>query len=464
MANYLNAQVGINTTEPNASTVLDVVASNKGILIPRIQLTATTDVATIESPLESLLIYNTTTIGDVTPGYYYWDGTKWVRFAIEGGGGNAMWSLAGNTITDADFLGTLNNKPLYIKINNQNKTRISARGQIEPLNTNGSVFLGEGAGAATNNNGINNTFVGYQADYDASGGSNSIAIGYKAKTSSNYSITIGDQSDADSNNSISIGRSTQSQGNEGIALGRNTYVSGNSSIAFGTSAKAQTDYAIVIGNSSQAYRQNAVALGRNINVQGDNSVGMGANIYIGHSNSLVLGNNTQSTKTNQLRLGNITEVDLNGAVIANVSDGRFKKEINENVNGLDFINALRPVTYIFDSEKYNDFHKELGGMASSNIVESGFIAQEVEEVMQNTGYDFNGLIVPKNTETDNYKISYEKFVVPLVKAVQEQQEIIESLQQQINDLNKLKTELLTLQASLTQFKASSNNVSISSLD
>ena len=28
-----------------------------------------------------MLVYNTATVGDVTPGFYYWDGTQWVRLA-----------------------------------------------------------------------------------------------------------------------------------------------------------------------------------------------------------------------------------------------------------------------------------------------------------------------------------------------------------------------------------------------
>lgn len=49
------------------------------MLVPRVALTATTDVATITTPATSLLVYNTATAGDVTPGYYYFDGTIWQR-------------------------------------------------------------------------------------------------------------------------------------------------------------------------------------------------------------------------------------------------------------------------------------------------------------------------------------------------------------------------------------------------
>ncbi len=78
--------VGINGTAatPDPSAMLDVSATNKGLLVPRVALTAANVAAPITSPLTSLLIYNTATAGtspnDVTPGYYYWDGSKWARF------------------------------------------------------------------------------------------------------------------------------------------------------------------------------------------------------------------------------------------------------------------------------------------------------------------------------------------------------------------------------------------------
>jgi hypothetical protein len=80
----LNAQnVGINATgaAPNASAILDVSATDKGFLIPRVALTQTTSNAPIgASIVTSLLVYNTATINDVTPGFYFWNGLIWIRF------------------------------------------------------------------------------------------------------------------------------------------------------------------------------------------------------------------------------------------------------------------------------------------------------------------------------------------------------------------------------------------------
>jgi hypothetical protein len=64
-----------------ASAILDVNAADKGILIPQVSLTGTSSASPVTSPATSLLVYNTATVSDITPGYYYWDGTKWVRLA-----------------------------------------------------------------------------------------------------------------------------------------------------------------------------------------------------------------------------------------------------------------------------------------------------------------------------------------------------------------------------------------------
>ncbi len=78
-----DAQVGIGTASPSSSAQLDVSSSTKGILIPRIALTGLGSASPLTSPTTSMLVYNTATAGtspsNVTPGYYYWNGTAWVR-------------------------------------------------------------------------------------------------------------------------------------------------------------------------------------------------------------------------------------------------------------------------------------------------------------------------------------------------------------------------------------------------
>ncbi len=83
MSSGVYAQTGIGTTTPAASAKLEVYATNKGFLPPRIALTGAADASTIASPVAGLLIYNTATAGtapnNVVPGYYYWNGTAWIQ-------------------------------------------------------------------------------------------------------------------------------------------------------------------------------------------------------------------------------------------------------------------------------------------------------------------------------------------------------------------------------------------------
>lgn len=78
--------VGINTTgnAPDASAGMDVDFTDKGLLIPRVALTATNSASPITSPTTSLIVYNSATAGtspnNVYPGYYFWNGTIWERF------------------------------------------------------------------------------------------------------------------------------------------------------------------------------------------------------------------------------------------------------------------------------------------------------------------------------------------------------------------------------------------------
>ena len=110
--NWSFAQTGIGTTTPNASAKLEVAATDKGFLPPRVALTATNVFAPItgtSSAAAGLLVYNTATTTNtpynVLPGYYYWNGTAWIQIA----GG-----LVIDTTKNASFsLGAADNNKLF---------------------------------------------------------------------------------------------------------------------------------------------------------------------------------------------------------------------------------------------------------------------------------------------------------------------------------------------------------------
>ncbi|MBW2963045.1 hypothetical protein KW502_14765, partial [Mesonia sp. JHPTF-M18] len=80
---FSNAQVGIGTDLPNSSAQLDVESSDRGILIPRIQLKNLIDQETITSGnVQSLLVFNTNKTSQLVPGYYYWYAGRWRKLLI----------------------------------------------------------------------------------------------------------------------------------------------------------------------------------------------------------------------------------------------------------------------------------------------------------------------------------------------------------------------------------------------
>jgi hypothetical protein len=112
------AQTGIGTTTPNASAKLDVFSDTKGFLPPRVALTSTSAFSPITGLSDAsslltaagLIVYNTATINNVTPGYYYWNGTAWIRLitpadnatnvtgtvaVVNGGTGTSTGSITG---------------------------------------------------------------------------------------------------------------------------------------------------------------------------------------------------------------------------------------------------------------------------------------------------------------------------------------------------------------------------------
>jgi hypothetical protein len=71
--------VGIGTNTPAASAALDITGTNKGLLLPRISLKSEIDKTTIPTPAPALLVYNTNNNLPDSAGFYYWNGSKWLK-------------------------------------------------------------------------------------------------------------------------------------------------------------------------------------------------------------------------------------------------------------------------------------------------------------------------------------------------------------------------------------------------
>lgn len=131
------AQVGIGTTNPNPNALLDIDASTTpgGLLLPRMNLAGTNSFAPLTGNVAGMVVYNTATAGvapnDVTPGYYYNDGSQWVRIAAASVP-SIDWTLTGNagTVAGTNFLGTTDNVSLRFKTDNADRFEMTTSGNL----------------------------------------------------------------------------------------------------------------------------------------------------------------------------------------------------------------------------------------------------------------------------------------------------------------------------------------------
>jgi hypothetical protein len=295
-------------------------------------------------------------------------------------------------------------------------------------------------------NGIHNwnTIVGYQA-----------MRGFTSGNISQYNTAIG----AAAMVTITNGQHNTAVGNEAMPniLGGNFNTAVGNQSLFNTSSEYNTGVGIDalfhnntgVGNTGVG----KAVLGGNTTGNYNTALGYEAGVSGGNfTNATAIGYGAIADASNKVRIGNSAVTVIEGQVpFTTPSDGRFKFNVQEDVKGLDFIMQLRPVTYQFDVKR---FDSQLGLQNTDNAAyndaemlrRTGFIAQEVENAANSTGYNFSGVIKPVK-QGDHYSLSYDAFVVPLVKAVQEQQLVIDSqnkkiadLQQQLEEIKKMLKE------------------------
>jgi hypothetical protein len=156
-----NVSITANGTAPDASAMLDIQSSTMGLSIPNIALTGTNSSSPIAAtPKTGLIVYNTATAGsspnNVIPGFYYWNGSKWVSFVT---GSNAGWGTNGSTgtIAGTNFIGTTDAVDFVTKTNNAEAMRVSAAGNIGIGNAVPVSKLDVAAGTTTINSVVNAT-------------------------------------------------------------------------------------------------------------------------------------------------------------------------------------------------------------------------------------------------------------------------------------------------------------------
>ncbi len=484
--------VAINTdgSSANASAMLDIKSTDKGMLAPRMTQSERDN---ITSPATGLFIYQI----DNIPGFYYYNGSAWVVAGSEALDINSLTN--GKTAGNSVFLGSeagannvgMDNKNMSVGyealISNTTGTENTANGfqalysnttgvsntangvQTLYFNITGNYNTSNGYQALVfNTTGVNNTANGFQALFSNTTGYNNTATGYQAL----YSNTIGYNNTATgyqalySNNS---GVNNTASGNYALlsnTTGYNNTADGyhalfSNNIGFNnTACGTMALFASTTGYDNTAVGANALygnttgfmntAVGSfslRWNETGNYNTAMGYESgppsgYTDLENTTAIGYLASPTASNRIHIGNTSVTWIGGQVTwSTYSDSRAKNQVKEDVIGLDFIMKLRPVTWYWDKDKLDSI---LGVFNSSEykekydiekIKQSGFLAQEVEIAAKECGYDFSGVHAPINENTP-YSISYATFVVPLVKAVQEQQEMSIAQKQKIEMIHE----------------------------
>ena len=386
------------------------------------------------------------------------------------------WNLSGNAGTNAtsNFIGTTDSKALKFRTNNAVRMTISSGGKIG-IGTTSPVFKLDVKGGSINTDSVYriggntvlmsaeifNTFVGNTGNITNTGHANT-ATG----TSALYSNTTGTNNTATGANALksntSGGQNTatgygslflNTTGSGNVAIGTSTLfdnTTGNYNTAIGNGAienTATSEYNTAVGTFAGYYHDH-----------GYNNVFVGANTGVnapGYYNAIAIGQGTAVTSgVSTARFGNAATVSYGGwAGWTNVSDGRYKKNVKENVPGIEFISKLRPVTYTLAATELDAFlHKnsplnmseegkkyyDKALSEKEKITYTGFIAQEVEASAKDLEFNFSGVDAARN-ENDVYGLRYAEFVVPLVKAVQE---LNAELKMQNAELKNVNTELI----------------------
>ena len=323
-------------------------------------------------------------------------------------------------------------------------------------NTTGyeNSFFGQQAGYA-NTTGHWNSFFGVAAGYDNTSGYWNSFFGVQAgrsNTTGNDNSFFGNDAGYSNTTGSSNSFFGKGAGYSNTAASFNSFfgweagrynTTGNTNSFFGywaglsnTTGYANSFFGLHAGRDNTTGNSNSFVgyWAGSANTTGIQRTGVGYsanNTGAAFNNSTGLGYDADCTASNQVRIGNSSVTSIGGfANWTNISDSRFKKNVQEDVKGLDFIMALRPVSYNLDLHGVEDFFADHygerpietlplpGQYDKESIRYSGFVAQEVEAAAKSVGYDFSGVDAPKNSD-DFYGLRYAEFVVPLVKAVQE---------------------------------------------
>jgi len=276
------AQVGIGTSSPVASSILDLTSTTKGMLVPRMTATQKSG---ISSPATGLLIYQT----DGTTGFYYYTGSAWIGLPNSG----LLSKVEGTDFTGSLLVGHATTGTLTTAEYN---TGIGL-GALQAVTTGDYNTASGYLGLHDNTTGSYNTASGVAALFSNTTGNQNTASGF----SSLYSNTTGSYNTASGMYALNY----NTTGDQNTALGRFTLhvnTTGYQNTAVGDNAGTYTN-----ANGNNLTSNTSVYIGRDTRASAS-----------GNSNEIVIGASAQGNGSNSVTLGNtsVTKVITSGSIMA----------------------------------------------------------------------------------------------------------------------------------------------------
>ncbi len=403
--------VGIGTTTPSASAQLHVTSTSKGVLIPQVSIDSLKDVTSIPSPAHGLLVFNTTQPGvrnDMARGYYYYstNALSWVRFSDnlndnvwQNGGllGIQLRDKADGVEILDDFTGSATNFNPKVKVLKMvDSALLNAKNNITVMTLAGinrkplaalfefrqkativfenGYLLNNGTTSATNNS---TAISAYTEDADGVAGTQTNGLAFYTFAAPQNSAVADTPSVAMYRHNVGIG-------------------------AYPTDINNVTEGRLQITGFSN---------GDQLSLRHPSSINLKWGLYVSAIDSSL------NFYSNGLLRANIDRVT---GVYSALSDRNQKKNIRPINPVMETIMKLPVYSYNYLDSKDDDRRM------------IGLMAQDVQPYFPELVYQRYDREVSKPVLT----MDYSGFGVVAIKAIQEQQKMIEKLTQQIEELNK----------------------------
>lgn len=294
--------VAVNTDGSTAdgSAILDVKSTNKGLLIPRMDLNAR---GLIASPATGLIIYQT----DNTPGFYYYNGLAWGGMQDHLGN----HTLTQNLITGNNFI-SKTGSPHGIRILDNGSVSIKTKNIVNAITTDAETFrfdtvgnilaigrvldVGNTTGAA---NKIPATGAGTRFMWFAPRGS--LRFGRASGTEwddanmNDFTFAGGNTVTARGYGSFAFGDQVHVTSTVGVGFGSSVNVTGTAGFSAGASNTVAGFCGTAIGYTNKAGGQGSVAIGYRCTALNDYSVSLGYRATNnGHTGTMVMGDESTS--------------------------------------------------------------------------------------------------------------------------------------------------------------------------